>query len=489
MRSDVTSERGIALVIVMFMVLAMSMVGASMVFVSRTETLGSLNYKTVTQSRYAAESGVSAATNYLLNAYTAPTAAGADPIGVYDLTQSPVRWNGNPVVLSSTAANSNYPVAAVKDAFAANSKGNLSAGQGTVAYSATATLLSMRQITDVYASALVTLQTWRITGTGSQGGAGSASVDVSVVLEVNEKPAFSYAAFATDSGCGALSFSGGANTDSYDSSVANSWNNPTASGGNVGTNGNLSDVGATTVIDGTLSTPRSGVGNCSSGDVTAATSDARITGGITQLSQTVTYPTPPPPNPLPPTGVNAFQQNSGCPAGATFCTANAGQGATIHPTDASTIVTLGDVQVNGGAILHLSAGIYVVNSLTLNGNSTIVLDGAGPVVFKVAGVGQTTPIDLTGGSISNTTFDSTAMQFVYGGTGNVKLTGGATSSGLVMAPNASVSLSGGGDFFGAIIAGKVTSTGGASIHYDRNLQKKGMTVGNPVLDQFTWSSY
>jgi hypothetical protein len=476
-------------VIVMFMVMTMSLLGASLVFVSRTETLSSLNYQTVTQSRYAAEAGIAAATNYFLNDYATPTAGGADPIAAYDITQSPVRLLGNnqPVVLSSDPAQSNYPVQAIVDDFADKSEDELTAGHGKTVYSATATLLAMRQMTDSYTGDLITLQTWRIEGKGAADGAAAASVEVSAVLEVNDKAVFSYAAFATANGCGSLSFAGGAHTDSYDSTIANSWNSPTPSGGDVGTNGNLSDNG-NAYIDGTLYTPRSGVGNCSGGNITAATAGATISGGVTQLSQPVTFPTPPPPDPLPPTSNDMFSKTSGC-GSAAFCTNNAGVGVTIHPTDASTVVTLGNVSVTGGALLHLSAGIYVVNSLSMIGNSTIVVDGPGPIVFKVAGVNQTTAIDFTGGTISNTSFDPAAMQFLYGGTGNVKLTGGADTSGLVVAPNASVSISGGGDFYGAVIAGTVTGTGGAAIHYDRSLQRRFMTEGNPVLHQFTWKNY
>ena len=65
-RSD---ERGIALVVTLFMVLILSVLGASLVFVSRTETISSLNYKTMSQTRYGAESGIHHAANHLLWAY------------------------------------------------------------------------------------------------------------------------------------------------------------------------------------------------------------------------------------------------------------------------------------------------------------------------------------------------------------------------------------------------------------------------------------
>ena len=52
-----------------------------------------------------------------------------------------------------------------------------------------------------------------------------------------------------------------------------------------------------------------------------------------------------------------------------------------------------------------------------------------------------------------------------------------------------VTITGGGDFYGAVVAGTVSGTGGAAIHYDRSLSKRAMTQGNPVLHQFTWKSF
>jgi len=177
MQRDPSGERGIALVLVMFMVMAMSLVGASLTFVSRNETLSTMNYQTTTQTRYAAESGVAAATNYLLNTYVQPTTGGADPIAAYDMTVSPVRWNNAPVVLSSDpAVPANYPIAGTQTAFAANSAGTLTVGSGTTAYAASATLLTMKVMTDSYTGGQFTLQMWRINGAGSIDGAGAAAV-------------------------------------------------------------------------------------------------------------------------------------------------------------------------------------------------------------------------------------------------------------------------------------------------------------------------
>ena len=83
-------------------------------------------------------------------------------------------------------------------------------------------------------------------------------------------------------------------------------------------------------------------------------------------------------------------------------------------------VSMGDVSFNAGTTVHLNAGIYEINSLTLRGGAQIVID-SGPVIIKVAGQGQTTPIDLSGGGVSNPSLDPTQLQFVYGGSGNIKI--------------------------------------------------------------------
>jgi Tfp pilus assembly protein PilX len=499
----VADERGIAMVVALFMVLLLSLLGSSMMFVATTETISSLNYKTMSQARYAAESGVHSAANHLLHTYVPPSAATADALAFYNMTQSPVTFNAADVVLSSAAGvNSNYPVDAVRDAFIAASQGTLTTGVGTVNYSASARLISMRVITDTFTGVPVTLQTWEITGRGNVAGLGTAAVEVSAIIERQETPVFKYAAFATDDGCDALTFGGGATTNSYDSRDYAGSGTPTFEnwGGNVGTNGGLTGLGVTTTIHGTLSTPRSGVGNCTNGNITAAdlNGGATVDGGLIQLPQEVSYPDPPAISPLPPTTNYAFNTSGACPGGLTVaqCAGNAVAGTTtLTPETAASCgcstpaaLVLGDVSVTGGGKLHLRAGTYIVNSLSFAGNSELVLD-SGPVVIKVAGQNTNTPIDFTGGSIANDTYDPALLQFFYGGNDNIKLTGGAASAALFYAPNASARFSGGGGFFGAVVAREITDMGGATIHYDRSLDTTAVTAGNPVMSSFTWRSF
>src|SRR5437764_1695364 len=147
-----SDERGIAMIIALFMMLALSVISASLMVVSRTETDSSQNYRLMSQARYGAESAVHKTTNYLLNTYVPPGTPGnaADPLANYDMTVSPVKWNNLPVALSFNAAVSNYPVAAVRTAYAAAAQGTLNVNDASVAYTAVATLRSMRQITDAF---------------------------------------------------------------------------------------------------------------------------------------------------------------------------------------------------------------------------------------------------------------------------------------------------------------------------------------------------
>src|SRR2546428_11595789 len=96
-------ERGIALVLALFLMTALSVLGASLMFLSQTETYASMNYRMMSQARYAAEAGVNKASDFLLGGqvgqYVIPTAVEMDLN--FDVTKSPVvsKANNQPVIL------------------------------------------------------------------------------------------------------------------------------------------------------------------------------------------------------------------------------------------------------------------------------------------------------------------------------------------------------------------------------------------------------
>jgi len=351
--------------------------------------------------------------------------------------------------------------------------------------------MSMRQVPVYGSGSTDTIMTWRITAIGAIAGNRPATVEVNALLEQQSVPSHTYGLFATSPTCGAITFNGNAVSNSYDSTnMAMAGGAPVTqnAGGDVGTNGNLS-IGGHVSVNGSLSTPRSGVGNCNNGNVNALTEtgQADVTGGVIQLPQTIQYPTPALPNPLPPTTDNSI--NNTC-AGAGIgagCSGPSGN-LTLTPGGAGVHYPLGNVKMTGGCTLHLNAGIYDINSISLAGNSTLIID-SGPVIFNVVGTGQATPIDFTGGGISNPTFKPGQFEILYAGTGAVKIAGGSQSSAMVFAPNGDVAIVGGSDFYGAVLGKTITDTGGTNYHYDRSLQDDFFIVGNYMLSAFTWKKY
>jgi PilX N-terminal len=502
MRNDCRGEKGVALIISLFLMLAMSVIAGSLMFLSQTETYASQNYRVMSQARYGAESGVHRAANYLMFTYVAPTSMG--DLASYDLTKLPVTYNASDVLLSSTnPASANYPDSAVKTAFNTATTDSLVAGITNVGYTASAKLLSMRQINEYAKASPTTIQTWLITSVGTIGsGSRTAQVEVSAILERGVGPAFNYAAFAVYNGCDALTWSGGGNTYSYDSSSVGGGSPPNDRyGGNIGSNGNLTSTGSPTAIHGSLSTPRTGVGTCADNNITAWETDGSPapTGGTITLPQAMPFASPDPPNPLPPTtamDLNTSCNDTGYPS--PQCTVSGGN-VTLTPNGA--VLSLGDVTLNGNSKLHLNAGTYNINSLKFTGNSKIVVD-SGPVYLNVAGLDGSggylaTPIDFEGQMASNMTgtgntagYDPTMIQIRYAGTGEIKGAGGADNAALVYAPNASFNLIGGSDWYGAVIAKTVTVSGNnTAIHFDRNLRKSELLAGAYMMSSFTWKKY
>lgn len=483
-------EGGAALVLSLLLVMAMSVLAASLMFLSQTETYASQNYSLMSQARYGAESGVHKAANYLLNTYTAPGTV-SDPINAYDTTRSPVRYNGAAVVLSGdSAVASNYPVAAVQTAFNAAANGTLPVGLGSIAYRAYATMLSMQQI-----NGNQTVITWQITANGATTAGRTATVEVSSVLEKQLIPQATtvYAAFAKAGTCGALTLSGAARVDSYDSSAALVGGVPAIanSGGNIGTNGNVNENNAA-VIYGTLSTPRVGVGNCSNGNVNALSSSggATVTGGVIHLSQGVAPTTPAMPSPwVNPGNYSAFTNQSGC-NGVSGCTVVNGSQLRFAPG------SYGDIHTTNSVVMHLVAGTYNINSLSMDNDTELTID-SGPVVINIVGSGVNGNSDAMLINSSVTTyptspFDPTMLKVNYAGTARVRWNNQATSVLQLNAPNATVVVQS-SVVYGSIIGNTVNFSNAARLHFDRHLSASAAAssfqVGNDMLTSFTWKKY
>ncbi|HKT79311.1 MAG TPA: pilus assembly PilX N-terminal domain-containing protein [Vicinamibacterales bacterium] len=514
------SERGIAIVLALFLMSAMSVLAVSLMFLSQTETYATMNYRMMSQARYAAEAGVQKASNFLLDSSQYHIPSTIAELSQFDRTVSPVTYNGDPVILSaSDAATSNYPVSTMVDAYEAAGEGTLTAGTQTLNYSTYAILLHMQQF-DSYGGGQAVVQTWQIIGDGSLSANQGATVQVVATVETPKVAANSYAAFATANVCDAIYFHGNVTVNSYDSRVGpptGAGNSTLDSGGDVGTNGNLHIQGSVDV-QGNLYTPRPGVGECTSGAVTGLTEggSADVSGSMVQLPTEVLYPTPTFSTVPPTTTVTINAALLASPATAcsslgltlgTNCTVNAIT-KTVTVDGNGTDVTMPSVVVSTGFKLVVAgnnpAQTVNINSLSGAGDVEFSSNVSGPlnesVVLKVSGknpdsTDMTVPMDLSNlnswkqNSPSNS-YDASALQIVYGGTATLRMKGGNTqSAATIYAPNARFELYGTQDLYGSILAKTIENMGNASIHYDRRLQSDFWVAGHPMMGTFTWNRY
>src|SRR5713226_139240 len=272
-------------------------------------------------------------------------------------------------------------------------------------------------------------------------------------------PPFPFGIFATGTGCGVVTMSGGATTDSFTTAGGGDYAaNHTNTGGDVGANGNVSMSGAPTQVGGGIGVPNASTGACPAGLTTSGGAGMLPPPGQNKLfaAGPYTMPVPPPPSPLPPTTPLSFGHAGGALVPGTY----------------------GNVSASANGTLILAPGTYNINSITLTGNATLVISPAGAVVFNVAGQSNAAPVDFTGGSISNTSGIPNNFQINYAGTGSVSHSGGAGSYVTVNAPNAAVSLTGNSDLYGAVIGRTITDAGGTKFHFDRNTKLGPSSTGS-----------
>lgn len=526
------NEQGVALVITLFLLASLSALAVSLTFLSETETASSRNYRTMSQARYGGEAGIHKTINYLLNTYSAPTA-----FTHYDMTVSPVTCvsgctvnvaagagcaytptttaaaaaaAGCVVLSGMTGVSSNYPDSTAATAFSTAAQGTLAVNSsgsttnnaaGVVTYGVAAILMSMRTFTGYGSTSPVTIQTWKIISDGTVSGAQPATVEVTSTLDQDIADADTFAAFATGTGCGAITLGGTVDTQSYDSSVGTALSN---SGGNVGTNGNLAISGHVDV-HGSLSTPRTGVGSCSAGDVTALSEGGSATvdnNAIVQLPQTINFPAPALPATLPPTSTtatcaNVYSANPSLPTlvYGSWCSVSGGT-VTITPPASfpgGTTLLLGNISGNWTLNGFSTGGTYAVNSIG-DGSNSVVTVGSGSVTINLVGRNSdgsqmADPFDTKGQAVVNSGMVASALQVLYAGTGTINMTGGSNAAMVLYAPNAAVVTHGNGNIYGSVLAASVTSSGTPAFVYDRHLQATMFVAGSHVMTSFNWKKY
>lgn len=159
-------------------------------------------------------------------------------------------------------------------------------------------------------------------------------------------------------------------------------------------------------------------------------------------------------------------------------------GSAAHPFE------INSISISSSSLVQLLGGpdithpiYYDIDSLSESGKAQINVSGY--VVLNVR-----TSMSITGQGVTNgvtTDIPPEAVQINYAGTGAVSLGGNGAISALVNAPNASVTLGGGGSkgyMVGSVQANNVSVQGGYPVHYDLQLNRIGGSIGVPVTTAY-----
>ncbi len=122
--------------------------------------------------------------------------------------------------------------------------------------------------------------------------------------------------------------------------------------------------------------------------------------------------------------------------------------------------------------VQLSAGVYYFDTLTLSGSAQLILPASGNVqIYILNASGNSTPLNFTGGSVTNTAADPSKLTFLYNGTNNVSIASISNNAfyGTIYAPNAPVTFSANGAIYGAVISKTINITNGGHLYYDADL--------------------
>jgi hypothetical protein len=270
-------------------------------------------------------------------------------------------------------------------------------------------------------------------------------------------PPFIYGMYSTSTACPAIQFNGSnPSTDSYTTAGGGTYaTTKSNTGGDVGAAGQVA-VGNGKI--GGIVGVTSGACAGSGGPVT--TGPGGVMGGTVAcpsgistacyLPAPYTFSVPPAPSPAPPT--TAYTPAS-CSGG------HGHSGLCMVPG------TYGNISITG--TLYLAPGTYNINSLSMTGNAAIIVNPPGAVVLNVAGTGQTTAVAIAGNGITD---DTTPNDFIinYAGTGGISVTGNGDVTAILNAPNAPLTQSGNGNWYGSILGAQMTIGGNAFFHYDKN---------------------
>lgn len=263
---------------------------------------------------------------------------------------------------------------------------------------------------------------------------------------------FRYGIFAVTS----VNMSGQAFTDSYDSSVGSY-----GAFGNIGENGDVATNG-----DITLSGQAYIYGDASTGPSGVFDQDEDVEGEITHNTNLL-LPSVSAPAEL----VSLPSSGSLSLSGTTTMTLNPGN------------YKYSSISLSGQSVLTIvgPANIYLTgsNSLSISGQAKMIISSASTGPVKIYADGN---ISISGqGVINQLNYPGSLFLYDTGSsTQNISISGQGDFYGAIYAPTANISISGQGDIYGLVAGYTTTISGQASIHYDEALVEFGKTLESDI---------
>jgi Tfp pilus assembly protein PilX len=460
-RNSKKAQHGVSLIISLFLLLLLSALAALLTVATNTEILATSNYRSMMQTRYAAEAGVQKTLNWFKYNYTPPPSyanlgTGSNPV-VYPI--------GSTTAVSLSGVNSgysNFPTSGDVSSFYGALNGQSLASQGmSASYAVSAKLLRVNRDPVTNAN----LETWQITSTGSTTSGNAKLQLVAELQRANGTSLFTYAAFTTSPACGGFYMDSGVVTDSYNTASGGTYaGTHVNTGGNIGSNGSIN--GGSDTIYGNVVSAKIGTGTpCTQGNPGIAGA-----GNSIQTITRVSVPTPVYTLQTAPIATRALVNNEVLPPG-------------VYGNLTS---------ANGAKTIHLTTGTYNFNTLTTSDALTFVLDSV-PVTINFSGTGVTSSGKFinTGGPLTINTGGKPADCLIqYSGAGQLYTGDKFGGAFAIDAPNASADIdSSSTPIFGALIFGTLSTRGGSVIHYDQNLQNSFATASTTQLTGYSWSKF
>jgi Tfp pilus assembly protein PilV len=375
----------------------------------------------------------------------------------------------------------------------------------------------------------IAVETWLITSRATwTGGSGSsaavATAEEQAVVQPLYFPSYGHALYGycsvtmqgsagvcTDAFNSALGAYGGGNvtvaSGQCDSETAT---NVISADAGVGANGGVT-LGSNVVVSGNVSIGTTPTAGCTASGFTGNTSS--VLGQV--LNGPHVDPTPPPTFPTGfPTGAPGYTL-SGSGATQTLPLGASADPSFGYPGTSPPYSTWTEPCMSGQTCDGTKDHPYLIDSIRLQNNSAkLSLVGSSssrdPVYYDIDSFQQNggllvvtgyvvlnvrSSFSISGSGISNGVTSDISPEYVkinYAGTSGISLGGSGAVSALIDAPNASVTLGGGGShgyMVGAIKANNIVVQGGYPVHFDVQLNRAGGSVGVLVTTGYSRSKY